>query len=189
MNGIKNIVLNNSSKINAIKDYMTRRRSSSIKLHTLERDVVEFSAAAKEKAKKILPKKFPFKTRDAYVHLTERTAANSAVSTDLLARLSGYTDANGNVLPYLFVEGLSVDVKGKGTGRNIMAEIIKIAKEKYGGRLVLKPENKICNPSPFYAKCGLASTTERGAKEILDYFKKGIPFASGSSDPMYLPIK
>ena len=123
MNGIKNIVLNNSSKINAIKDYMTRRRSSSIKLHTLERDVVEFSAAAKEKAKKILPKKIPFKTRDAYVHLTERTAANSAVSTDLLARLSGYTDANGNVLPYLFVEGLSVDVKGKGTGRNIMAEI------------------------------------------------------------------
>ena len=70
-----------------------------------------------------------------------------------------------------------------------MEEIIKIAKEKYGGRLILKPENKVSNPSPFYAKCGLVSTTSKGAKEITDFFEKGIPFASGNSDPMYLPIK
>jgi predicted RNA-binding protein len=159
------------------------------KLQTLSQDTFEISSSSKENTKKISLKIIPFKTKDAYVLLTERTDADSKIDRSILSQLNGYTDADGNILPYLFVEGLSVYDKGNGNGKRIMEEIIKIAKEKYGGRLILKPENKVSNPSPFYAKCGLVSTTSKGAKEITDFFGKGIPFASGNSDPMYLPIK
>ena len=54
-----------------------------------------------------------------------------------------------------------------------MDEIIQLAREKYGGRLLLKPENRDCNPSIFYHKCGLLSTTEKGTKEIIDFIKFG----------------
>lgn len=156
-------------------------RSAGSKSLALKQDVVIIS--------KILPRIIPFKTKDAYIQLTERTAKNSAISIDVLSQLNRYTDISGNILPYLFVEGLSVYDKGKGVGKSIMKEIIKIAEEKYGGRLILKPENKVSNPNPFYAKCGLVSTSKKGAKEIIDFFEKGKPFASGNSDPMYLPIR
>jgi predicted RNA-binding protein len=187
MNEIKNISFKKNLNTNAIKNGVNKRVRT--ELQTLSQDTFEISSSSKENTKKISLKIIPFKTKDAYVLLTERTAADSKIDRSILSQLNGYTDANGNILPYLFVEGLSVYDKGKGIGKNIMEEIIKIAKEKYGGRLILNPENKISNPSPFYAKCGLVSTTERGAKEIANFFEKGIPFTSGNSDPMYLPIK
>ncbi len=120
--------------------------------------------------------------------MTERTAANSAISTDIIRKIPRYTDESGNILPYLYIDGLSVRDKGQGIGRQVMEKIINLAKEKYGGRLLLKPENKNCNPSVFYYKCGLLSTTKKGAKEIQDFIKHGIPFHCGYSDAMYLPI-
>ena len=157
------------------------------KLKTLQHDVVEISDTIRQKAKS-LPKTIPFKIKGAFVSLTERGANNSAVDPKLLAQIRGYTDSKGNILPYLFIEGISVEEKGKGMGKDIMEKIIKIAKENYGGRLVLKPENKDCNPTPFYVKCGLTSMTEKGKKEIEDFFLRGKLFESGNSDPMYLPI-
>ena len=158
------------------------------KLETLGKDVFERTETTVKKIGKALPKAVPFFIKGATVNLTERTAANSAVERELLSSIDGYVDSQGNILPYLFVEGLRVEDKGKGLGKEVMAKIIKIAKERYGGRLVLKPENRDCNPSPFYAKCGLVSMTEKGKKEILNYFEHNIPFESGYSDPMYLPI-
>ena len=65
---------------------------------------------------------------------------------------------------------------------------LELAKEKYGGRLLLKPENKNCNPSVFYYKCGLLSTTKKGAQEINDFIEFGKQIQSGYSDAMYLPV-
>ncbi len=159
-----------------------------VKLKSLACDVYEKGSVSVTKKAKVLPKNIPFNVRGAVVNLTERTADNTAVERELLSSIEGYIDAQGNILPYLFVEGISVENKGSGLGTEIMSKIIKLAKEKYGGRLVLKPENKMRNPSPFYAKCGLRSMTEKGQKEILNYFEHNIPFESGYSDPMYLPV-
>lgn len=126
--------------------------------------------------------------KDVLVTLTERTALDTAVDIETLRRLPGYVDDKGEALPYLFIEGLKVHEKGKGNGRKVLSEIIQLAKEKYGGRLLLKPENRDCNPSIFYYKSGFLSTTDKGAKEIKDFLERGIPFKSGYSDAMYLPI-
>ena len=186
----KNLLKN--FNINIPKNFYRKEISNpkliNCRLKILDKDIFETTGTLIKKAKKILPKSIPFYIKGATVHLTERTMANTVVDKDLLSTLEGYVDSQGNILPYLFVEGLRVEDKGKGLGKEIMAKIIKIAKEKYGGRLVLKPENKDCNPSPFYAKCGLISMTEKGKNEILNYFEYNIPFQSGYSDPMYLPI-
>lgn len=129
-----------------------------------------------------------FHHKDAFVTLTERTALDTAVDIETLRKLPGYANDKGEVLPYLFIEGLKVHEKGKGNGRKVLSEIIQLAKEKYGGRLLLKPENRDCNPSIFYYKSGFLSTTDKGAKEIKDFLERGIPFKSGYSDAMYLPI-
>ena len=71
----------------------------------------------------------------------------------------------------------------------VMEDIKRIARDKCGGRLLLQPGNEFRNPSPFYYKCGLRSTTKDGADEILAYLNNGTPFKSGSSAPMYLPIE
>ena len=136
-----------------------------------------------------LPKSIPFNYKGACVSLSERCASNSPVDIGIVRTLPGYVNEKGEILPYLYVEGLSVEEKGKGLGKKIMAEIIQLAKEKYGGRLLLKPQNRDCNPSIFYHKCGLLSTTKKGAKEISDFLERGIPFQSGYSDAMYLPIQ
>lgn len=148
----------------------------------------EVLKSAKSTSVKHLPKSVFFRYEGAMVQLTERTALDSAVDVNVLKTLSGYVDDKGEILPYLFVDGIRVQEKGKGTGKKAMDKIIQLAKEKYGGRLLLKPENRDCNPSIFYHKCGLLSTTEKGAKEISDFIKFGKPFESGYSDAMYLPI-
>ena len=133
-------------------------------------------------------KPIQIKLENATACLTERCAIDSPVDLELIRSLPGYTDKNGEILPYLFVESFFVNDKGKGHGSKALSKIIQLAKDKYGGRLLLKPQNRDRNPSPFYFKNGFLSTTEQGSRELDNYFRHGIPFQSGYSDPMYLPI-
>ena len=97
--------------------------------------------------------------------MTERTATDTAVNIETLRCLPGYTNEKGEVLPYLFIDSLSVHEKGKGNGKKVLSEIIQLAKEKYGERLLLKPENRDCNPSVFYYKLGFFLLQIRAKKK------------------------
>lgn len=131
----------------------------------------------------------PYKCKGAEVQLTLRSGVESCeFDHNLIKSLPGYTDKNGEILPYLFLDFINVTEKGNGIGTQIMDDIIHIAKQKCGGRLLLIPSYDLKNPSPFYYKCGLRPTTECGIEELNNYFTKGTPFKSGSSQPMYLPI-
>lgn len=135
-------------------------------------------------------KNIPYTRQGANVTLTYREGAETLpFDPNLLKNIKGYTDSNGNVLPYILLDSLEVQSRGNGLGRVVMEDIKQIAKDRCGGRLILQPGNEYRNPSPFYYKCGLRSTTKEGADEILAYLNNGTPFKSGSSAPMYLPIE
>lgn len=132
----------------------------------------------------------PYTKAGADVKLTYCEGTESLeFNPDILRNIKGYTDSNGNVLPYLFLDDLTILNKGNGLGRAVMEDIKQIAKDRCGGRLLLIPSCSSRNPSPFYYKCGLRSTTKEGTDEILAYLNNGTPFKSGSSTPMYLPIE
>ena len=109
--------------------------------------------------------------------------------------IAWYTDEDGNLLPYLFLDDLIVDseFQWKWLWFNVMEDLKKLAKEKCGGRLILWPANygsKIKNPSPFYYKCGLRPTTKKWDEEILGYLNDWKPLKNSRSDyVMYLPIE
>lgn len=131
-----------------------------------------------------------YEREGAKVTLTYRKGTESLeFFPDVLKGIQGYTDSNGNVLPYILLDSLEITNKGHGLGRLVLEDIKQIARDRCGGRLLLLPSNKYRNPSPFYYKCGLRSTTKEGTDEILAYLNNGTPFKSGDSSPMYLPIE
>lgn len=130
----------------------------------------------------------PYTKEGAKVTISYRTSENSVIEGDFVKNIKGYTDTAGNILPHIYLDSIVVYDQGKGIGTSIMQDIIKIAKERCGGRLLLHPSFDP-NPSPFYYKCGLRSTTKEGENEILAFLNNGTPFRSASSSPMYLPIE
>ena len=155
---------------------------------TYYRPTIKFGASVKPSHWTV--EEIPYTRQGANVTLTYREGAETLpFDPNLLKNIKGYTDSNGNVLPYILLDSLEVQNRGNGLGKVVMEDIKQIAKDRCGGRLILQPGNEYRNPSPFYYKCGLRSTTKDGADEILAYLNNGTPFKSGSSAPMYLPIE
>ena len=157
------------------------------KAQVLRESTISFGAPKK---RTFVMENIPYTRQGANVTLTYREGIESLeFSPEILKGIKGYTDSNGNVLPYILLDELIILNKGNGLGRAVMEDIKQIARDRCGGRLLLIPSYTSKNPSPFYYKCGLRSTTKEGSDEILAYLNNGTPFKSGSSAPMYLPIE
>ena len=189
---------NFGTSVSATVEQVTREMTGATQLAEQNRAAIlnnrqtssKFNFGRATKINNFIAEPILYNRNGAKVTLTYRKGTESLeFSPDVLKGIQGYTDSNGIVLPYIFLDSLEITNKGNGLGRVVLEDIKQMARDRCGGRLLLCPSNEYRNPSPFYYKCGLRSTTKEGTDEILAYLNNGTPFKSGSSSPMYLPIE